>query len=62
MKQWFCGLMALGLFLGMAGQAKAQPTYAFTRFDVPDSSFPDNTEAGPAFAGGAQRRSNGMER
>jgi hypothetical protein len=39
MKQWFCGLMALGLFLGMAAQGKGQPTYAFTPLDVPGSFF-----------------------
>ena len=37
MKQLFCGLMALGLFLGMAGQAKAQ--YIYTTIDVPGSSY-----------------------
>src|SRR5690349_12339330 len=29
-KHLFCGLMALGLFLGIAGQAAGQPTYVFT--------------------------------
>jgi probable HAF family extracellular repeat protein len=42
MKQWFCGLMALGLFLGMAGQAKAQPTYTFTTLDVPGTLWTYN--------------------
>jgi uncharacterized membrane protein len=35
MKQWFCGLLALGLIVGLAGHAKAQPTYNFTTLDVP---------------------------
>jgi probable HAF family extracellular repeat protein len=39
MKHWFCGLMALGLFLGMAGQSTGQPRYSFTTIDAPDSLF-----------------------
>jgi hypothetical protein len=35
MKPFFCGLMALGLLVCLAGHAKAQATYAFTPFDVP---------------------------
>src|SRR5690242_7843203 len=38
MKHSFCVLTTLGLFLGMAGQAKAQPTYSFTTLDVPGAS------------------------
>jgi hypothetical protein len=45
MKQGFCGLMALGLFLGLAGHARAQPMYAFTTFDPPGSSFGGDTSA-----------------
>jgi probable HAF family extracellular repeat protein len=40
MKSYLRLLVALGLLLGLAGQAKAQPTYAFTIFDVPGASFP----------------------
>jgi hypothetical protein len=36
-KQFFSGLIALSVFLGLAGQAKAQPTYAFTTLDPPGS-------------------------
>ena len=35
MKPFFSSLMALGLLLGLAGHAKAQPTYSFTTLDVP---------------------------
>jgi hypothetical protein len=35
MKHWFCGLIALVLFLGMSEQGQAQPTYTFTTLDVP---------------------------
>jgi uncharacterized membrane protein len=35
MKRLLCGWMVLGLFLGMAGPGKGQPTYAFTALDVP---------------------------
>jgi hypothetical protein len=38
MKHLVCGLMALGLLVGLAGHANAQPTYSFTTFDVPGSS------------------------
>jgi hypothetical protein len=38
MKHSFCGVTILGLFLGMAGQAMAQPAYSFTTLDVPGSS------------------------
>jgi hypothetical protein len=38
MKHSFCGATILGLFLGMAGQAMAQPTYSFTTLDVPGPS------------------------
>jgi probable HAF family extracellular repeat protein len=38
MKRFLCGLMAVGLFLGMAEQARSQPSYAFTTLDVPGSS------------------------
>jgi hypothetical protein len=37
------GLLVLGLFLGMTGQAKAQPTFVFTTLDVPGSSAPFTT-------------------
>jgi hypothetical protein len=33
-----CGLMAVGLLVGLAGHAKAQPTYSFTTLDVPGAS------------------------
>jgi hypothetical protein len=39
MKHWFCGLIALGLCLGMAGQSKGQATYSFTTLDVPGSTY-----------------------
>src|SRR5262245_43253210 len=37
MKHLFCGLMALGLLVGLAGDAKAQQTYSFSTLDVPGS-------------------------
>jgi probable HAF family extracellular repeat protein len=37
--RFFCGLMALGLLLGLAEDVKAQPTYVFTTLDVPGSSL-----------------------
>jgi hypothetical protein len=36
MKRVFCSLIVLGLFLGVAGQAKAE--YTFTTLDVPGSN------------------------
>jgi probable HAF family extracellular repeat protein len=45
MKQWFCTLMILGLFLGMAGQATGQATYTFTTIDVP-GAYGNNTPTG----------------
>src|SRR5207237_1167596 len=39
MKRYLCSLVALGLLQGVTGQLKAQPTYAFTTFDVPGSPF-----------------------
>jgi hypothetical protein len=43
MKHWFC---ALGLLVGLAGHAKAQPTYSFTTLDVPGSSYASATATG----------------
>ena len=40
-----CVLMALGLLLGLAGEAKAQPTYNFTTLNVPGSSLPSHAYA-----------------
>ena len=40
MKRFLCGLAALCLFLGMAGQGKGQPTYGFATLNVPGSSVP----------------------
>jgi probable HAF family extracellular repeat protein len=40
MKRYLCGLVALGLLQGVAGQVKAQPTYSFRTFDVPGASRP----------------------
>jgi probable HAF family extracellular repeat protein len=39
MKRFLCGLVVLGLVVGEAGQAKAQPgfSYSFTLFDAPGS-------------------------
>src|SRR5437870_637651 len=45
MKRFLCTLMALGLFLGMAGQATGQPTYSFTTLDPPGSSSTEETVA-----------------
>jgi probable HAF family extracellular repeat protein len=39
MKQWFCGLLAVGLLVGVTGQAMAQPSYSFTTLDVPGPFF-----------------------
>src|SRR5207302_4664 len=36
--QLFCALMALGLFLGMAGQAKAQGAFNYATLDFPGST------------------------
>jgi hypothetical protein len=41
MKQLFYGLMAVGLFLGMAANVKGQPTYRFKTIEAPGSSVPD---------------------
>src|SRR5262245_16553476 len=38
MRRCVCGLMVVGLFLGMAEQGQGQPTYAFTTLDVPGAS------------------------
>jgi probable HAF family extracellular repeat protein len=35
-----CVLIALGLIVGLAGDANAQSTYSFTTLDVPGASFP----------------------
>jgi hypothetical protein len=35
MKRFHCGLAALCLFLGMAGQGKGQPTYSFATLTDP---------------------------
>src|SRR5215471_8599136 len=45
MKHLFCGLMALGLLVGLAGHANAQPTYSFTTVDVPGSFIRNSTFA-----------------
>jgi hypothetical protein len=37
MKHFCGGMMVLGLLLGLAAHAKAQPTYSFTTLDVPGS-------------------------
>jgi uncharacterized membrane protein len=42
MKAHLCGLAALGIFLGVVGQAKGQASYVFSTFDVPGAS---STEA-----------------
>ena len=36
--QLFCALMALGLFLGMAGQAQAQGAFNYATLDFPGST------------------------
>ncbi len=41
MKRYLCSLLALGLLQGVTGPVQAQPTYNFTTFDVPGSSFPE---------------------
>ena len=38
MKRYLCGLVALGLLVGVTGQAMAQPSCSFTILDVPGSS------------------------
>ena len=38
MKRYLCSLVALGLLVGVTGQAMAQPSYSFTLLDVPGSS------------------------
>jgi probable HAF family extracellular repeat protein len=38
MKPFLCGLVALGLLVGGAGEAKGQPSYVYTTIDVPSSS------------------------
>src|SRR5438552_1119976 len=38
MKRYLCSLVALGLPVGVTGQAMAQPSYSFTILDVPGSS------------------------
>ena len=38
MQRFLCGLMVLGLLMGVTGQATAQPTYNFTTLDVPGST------------------------
>jgi hypothetical protein len=35
MKPCFCGLLTVGLFLGMARRSRGQPTYGFTALDLP---------------------------
>src|SRR6516162_2384019 len=52
MKPYLCSLLALGLLQGVTGQVKAQPTYNFTTFDVPDSLFPEGTIASGINASG----------
>jgi hypothetical protein len=49
MKRYLCSLVALGLLQGVTGPVVAQPTYAFTTFDVPGSSsfFTTPTLLGP---------------
>jgi hypothetical protein len=44
-KCFFCVPLVLGLLLGFAAHAKAQPTYSFTTLDVPGSSFMSGTDA-----------------
>jgi hypothetical protein len=46
MKRYLCSLVALGLFLGRAGQATGQPTYSFTTLDVPGASYANTTVNG----------------
>src|SRR5262245_22466640 len=38
MKHLFSGLMALGVLVGLAGDANAQPNYSFTTLDVPGAN------------------------
>src|SRR5262249_2032632 len=37
MQRCLCSLVALGLLVGVSGQAMAQPSYSFTILDVPGS-------------------------
>src|SRR5262249_22230713 len=37
MQRYLCSLVALGLLVGVSGQAMAQPSYSFTILDVPGS-------------------------
>src|SRR5262249_15065880 len=46
MKRYLCSIVALVLLQGVMGQVKAQPTYRFTTFDVPGSSFIDTKANG----------------
>jgi len=39
MKWLLCGLVALGLLAGGAGQGRAQPSYVYSTFDVPFGYF-----------------------
>src|SRR5262245_33972641 len=39
MKRFLCGLLALGLLVGGTGQAKAQPSYVYTKLDGPASDY-----------------------
>jgi probable HAF family extracellular repeat protein len=39
MKHLFCGLMALGMLVGLTGDTKAQPSYSFTTLDPPGSTY-----------------------
>src|SRR5947209_7318278 len=39
MKRFLCGLVALCLLMGGTGQAKAQPSYVYTKLDVPGSDY-----------------------
>src|SRR5262245_2373743 len=45
MKHLFCVLMALGLLVGLARHAHAQPTYSFTTLDVPGALVPVGSRA-----------------
>ena len=38
MKRSLCSLVALGLLVGVTGQAMAQPSYTFSTLEVPGSS------------------------
>jgi probable HAF family extracellular repeat protein len=52
MKRFFCCLLVLGLLVELPAHAKAQPTYAFTTFDVPGSSSVFWTQASGINASG----------